>query len=394
MRILFYSPHPTHDIVSDVGYAIHQRQIIAAFRALGHEVKPLILGGTDRNNLAPKSQLNYKTSWVKKALKVIVPKILWTSLNNALLRQHDLRAKRQLKQAIESFHPDLIYERSEYLQNSGAIMAKQFGINYYLEVNAPLVEEMKAFEGYSLYQSKAHSLERFKLQQANRIIVVSSALRDYLSKRYGIAQNTFLVQPNCIDPEQSKDVKAHEAKALTQFNKHHYKVIGFVGSMFPYHGVDQLIRAFAIVKQHYQEVILCIVGDGTVLADLKQMTIDLNLSQSVLFTGRIAHKEVMNYVAAMDICVMAKSNWYGSPVKLFEYGLMNKPIVAPNTSPVLDVMQNEQDALIVDETPELIAAALLRLIEQPELAKQLANTFHTKVLSNYTWHQAAINTLS
>ena len=394
MRILFYSPHPTHDIVSDVGYAIHQRQIIDAFRALGHEVNPLILGGTDGNNLAPKSQLNYKTSWVKKALKAIVPKVLWTSLNNALLRQHDLRAKRQLKQVIESFHPDLIYERSEYLQDSGAIMAKQFGIKYYLEINAPLVEEMKAFEGYTLYESKAHSIERFKLQQANRIIVVSSALRDYLSERYSIAQNTFLVQPNCIDPEQSKQINAHTAEQLIQFNMHHYKVIGFVGSMFPYHGVDQLIRAFAIVKQQYQAVVLCIVGDGIVLSELKQMTIDLNLAQSVVFTGRVAHKEVLNYIAAMDICVMAKSNWYGSPVKLFEYGLMNKPIVAPNTSPVLDVMQNEQDALIVDDTPEQIAEALLRFLEQPELAIRLANTFHNKVLSNYTWQQAAIHTLS
>ena len=155
-----------------------------------------------------------------------------------------------------------------------------------------------------------------------------------------------------------------------------------------------MIRAFAIVKQQYQAVVLCIVGDGIVLSELKQMTIDLNLAQSVVFTGRVAHKEVLNYIAAMDICVMAKSNWYGSPVKLFEYGLMNKPIVAPNTRPVLDVMENLQDALIVDDTPEQIAEALLRFLEQPELAIRLANTFHNKVLSNYTWQQAAIHTLS
>ena len=394
MRILFYSPHPTHDIVSDVGYAIHQRQTIAAFSALGHEVLPVILGGTAAGNLTLKSNQNYQASKLKTLIKQCLPKWLWTSLNNLVLRQHDAKAKAILEKAIATFKPDLLYERSEYLQDSGALMAKKFGLQYYLEVNAPLVQEMYGFEGYSLYHKKAHKIERFKLFAAHKIIAVSSALSHYLSEQYNITANKFLVQPNCINPEQAQNADAQKAHKINAFNKSSRKVIGFVGSMLPYHGVDKLIAAYKHVQAKHSNTLLCIMGDGVVLQDLKQMVKDLNLTDSVLFTGQIPHSEIMHYIAATDICIMAESNWYGSPVKIFEYGLMGKPIIAPATMPVQDVMQDQTDGLLVSNQPEMIANAINTMLEQPDFAKQMAQHFHEKVMTNYTWQQAALNTLN
>ena len=69
MRIIYYSPHPTHDIVSEVGYATHQREVILALKALGHDVLPVIMGGTDASTLSPLAQDNYKPSRIKALLK-------------------------------------------------------------------------------------------------------------------------------------------------------------------------------------------------------------------------------------------------------------------------------------------------------------------------------------
>jgi len=93
----------------------------------------------------------------------------------------------------------------------------------------------------------------------------------------------------------------------------------------------------------------------------------------------------------MDICIMAKSNWYGSPVKIFEYGLMNKPIIAPNTAPVLDVMVNNVDALIINDNETELSSAIQQLLDNSELSSSLASTFHSKVLELYTWEHAANN---
>ena len=391
MRIIYYSPHPTHDIVSEVGYATHQREVILALKALGHDVLPVIMGGTDASTLSPLAKGSYQPSKIKALLKKIVPSVLWTSFNNYKLRIHDKRAGNILRNAINDFKPELIYERSEYLQDSGAKAAKEYGIQYFLEVNAPFVEEMRAFEGYSLYQSKAHAIEKYKLKIANKVFAVSTALSDFMIQRYQCQKDKIFVQPNCINPSKLK-ITNDEVSILKQsLSLENCQVIGFVGSMFPYHGVDILIAAFAKVYIKHSKTRLLIVGDGSILSDLKRQVSQLGIENAVIFTGKVEHQYVFNYISLMDICIMAKSNWYGSPVKLFEYGLMRKPIIAPDTAPVKDVMVHEQDALIIPDNENALSDAIENLINKPEKGEAMANSFYNKVMSSYNWEHAAKN---
>jgi glycosyltransferase involved in cell wall biosynthesis len=391
MRIIYYSPHPTHDIVSEVGYATHQREVIHALQSMGHEVLPIIMGGTSLDDISPITAGNYKPSLIKKLLKVLVPNILWTSMNNLKLRQHDQIAGQKLEIAIKNFHPDLIYERSEYLQDSGALCASKHNIKYFLEVNAPFVEEMRSFEGKSLLESKAHQIEKFKLAKADKVITVSSALADFLIKKYKCNSSKIFVQANCINPNKVKLNQDLVNELKFKFKPNKEKVIGFVGSMFPYHGVDMLIKAYAEVMKSRKDTVLLIVGDGQILNDLKKMCVELGIEKLVQFTGKIPHDKVFNYIEIMDICIMAKSNWYGSPVKLFEYGLMKKPIIAPNESPVLDVMVHEKDAIVIDENIQTLSNAIQRLLDDNHFASELANQFNDKVMTHYTWTHAAMN---
>ena len=388
MRIIYYSPHPTHDIVSEVGYSTHQREVINALRMLGHEVMTVIMGGENALDHQLIREEKTNPSPLKLALKRIIPRFIWTSLNNYKLILHDRTAGKRLEEAINLHKPDLIYERSEYLQDSGARMAKKYGIRYFLEVNAPFVEEMRHFEGYSLYEGKAHKVEKFKLDAARKVFSVSSALSGFLCKRYNCDPAKIILQPNCINPAQLSDnggIKGLKDSLGLGDNK----VIGFVGSIFPYHGVDVLIKAFANVNREEAGTRLLIVGDGTIMPDLRKLAQDLGMSEKIIFAGKIPHKNVFSYIQIMDICVMAKSNWYGSPVKIFEYGLMNKPVIAPDTSPVRDVMVHRESGLIVGDDEDELAAAILSYLNNAELAMSCAGNFHRRVTSEFTWQKAA-----
>ena len=389
MKILYYSPHPTHDIVSEVGYATHQREVIQALKQMGHDVLPVIMGGTEASDLSPLARDNYKPSAIKLLIKKMVPTWLWTSFNNYKLRQHDKRAGQRLVNAVDDFKPDLIYERSEYLQDSGAKLASSRGILYFLEVNAPFVEEMHAFEGYSLYHRLAHKIEKYKLEKADKIFAVSTSLAEFLIKLYHCNPSKIIVQPNCINPSKITVQDATVAKIKKDLSLEDKQVIGFVGSMFPYHGVDLLISAFAEVHKTHPQTALMVVGDGSILNQLKQQAVSLGVQSEVIFTGKIPHKDVFNYISAMDICIMARSNWYGSPVKLFEYGLMKKPIIAPDTMPVRDVMVHGQDALIIKDNVDELIDALNQILDNSDLANQLSDAFYQKVLANYQWQHAA-----
>jgi glycosyltransferase involved in cell wall biosynthesis len=394
MKILYYSPHPTHDIVSEVGYATHQREVIHALKQMGHDVLPVIMGGTEASDLSPLARDNYKPSIIKQIVKKLVPAWLWTSFNNYKLRQHDKRAGQRLKKAVDEFKPDLIYERSEYLQDSGAKLASSSGIQYFLEVNAPFVEEMHAFEGYSLYHHLAHKIEKYKLEKADKVFAVSTSLAEFLIRQYNCHPDKIFVQPNCINPSKITVQDDAVAKIKKDRSIEGKKVIGFVGSMFPYHGVDLLISAFAEVHKTHPLTALMVVGDGSILNQLKGQASGLGIQNDVIFTGKIPHKDVFNYISAMDICIMARSNWYGSPVKLFEYGLMRKPIIAPETMPVKDVMVHAKDALIIKDNVDELIAALNQILDNSDLANHLADAFYQKVLANYQWQHAANNIIN
>ncbi len=389
MKILYYSPHPLLNLSSPAGYGTHMREMIQAFRELGHEVQPLIMGGEE---LPTTNGETAKKQSLKTRLKPWVPGRIWSSLKDLNLIRFDRFAASELRNQIAQFQPDLIYERAAYLQSSGVRTAKETGVHHILEMNAPYTEEHVAFNGNSFLVGQGEKAEAIQLQLTDRVCVVSSALETYFMKKHDLGREKFLVTPNAVDPAKLT-VDAEEVKKLRdELGLKGNLVVGFVGSIFPWHGVDLLVAAFQQVGR--PDARLLIVGDGETLPDIRKQVSDAGLGQHVIFTGNIPHKTVFNYLDLMDITVMATSNWYGSPVKIFEYGAMRKAIIAPDNVPVRDVMENRKDGLLVEASVDQLVEAIRTLMNHETLRKKLAENFHQKVLQQYTWKDIARNVLA
>lgn len=387
MKIIYYSSHPYLNLSDPTGYGTHMREMIYAFQELGHTVIPVILGGTNTESINHKAS-NIKST-IKSLIKKIIPRIFWNSLKDYKLILSDKKALHKLDTIIAKEKPDLIYERIAYLMSSGYKIAQKYSIKYYTEINAPIVEENLIFEGKSLFTSTAKKRVRDLIERSDYIIVVSTALKNHYQDKYAVKEQKTIITPNAINPKKIEV----DAATLEQIRrKHNLKpeslVIGFVGSIFPYHGVDKLIKAFAKLKQdNYLQ--LLIVGDGLILDNLKSLTKKLDIQEKVIFTGAISPLKIYHYIALMDITVMASSNWYGSPVKIFEYGLMGKAIIAPDNIPVRDVMINNKHGLLITQETEKLTQALSVLIQNKKLRNELGLTFQEKVLKEHTWKKMA-----
>jgi glycosyltransferase involved in cell wall biosynthesis len=392
LRIIYYSPHPTHDIVSEVGYSTHQRESILAFRKLGHEVLPVVLGGTEPAVVDTHILGLSKKSKNLTGFKKIIPICLWNALKDLKLLKHDKKAGRQLERAILDFKPDIIYERGEYLQDSGVKMATKHGITHVLEVNSPVVEEMAAFEGPDLLRFLGHSKESRKLNGTGHVIAVSSSMKGYLQEYYSCKKPVH-VAPNAINPEKEQFNPETVFHIRSNFPEG-TKIIGFVGSLFPYHGVDRLIEAFAEVVKHEPNTHLMVVGDGEIRQALQSQARNLLPVGSYTFTGKIPHAAVMNYIKAFDVAVMPSSNWYGSPIKIFEYGLTGAPIVVPDKAPLRDVMVHQKHGLLVSDNSQDLTEALLFMLRNSEAAKEMGSCFRDKILQHHTWTNQASGILS
>ena len=387
MKILYYSPNPHLGLNDPSGYGTHMCEMIEAMRKLGHEVIPFIAGG--EQVVAATTHLTER----KRLVKRFIPKYIWSSLRDWQLLRKDRFLHQQLLALIKKEKPDLIYERASHLQLSGVEAAAKLHVRHVLEVNAPLAEEKVLFGGGSWFDSKAVKTERTLLTGTSRILVVSSALRDYYVKRHALDESRFAVIPNAIPkPEVMLDPEGVEIVRL-RYNLMGKTVIGFVGSIFPWHGVDLMLKAFANVASEFPTSVLLVVGDGVVLPELRRLAEDLKLTDRVHFTGNVPHHRVNDHIACMDICVMARSNWYGSPVKIFEYGLLAKAIVAPNTAPVIEVMEQGKDGILVAPEVADIAAAFKVFLKDPALRNSMGLAFQAKVKTKHTWRINALRSL-
>lgn len=379
MKILYYSPHPALGLNDQAGYGTHMREMIHAFQQLGHEVLPVIMGGTEPTAATPAAS----AGGVKKALKPFVPHGLWETAKDVSLLRFDRYAQQQLEAQIAAFKPDMIYERANYLQLSGVNAAQKWGIKHVLEVNSPYVEERQTLQGKSWLMNKAVKAEQMQVEKSNLVCCVSSALEEYLKKRSKSKYN-FIVTPNAINENTYKNYKKDDIENLDKENND--VVFGFVGSFFAWHGIDLMILAFKGLVNQYPNIRLLIVGDGAIRADLEQLAQDC---PGVTFTGQVPHGQVFSYIDMMDVAIMANSNWYGSPVKIFEYGAMGKAIIAPDNIPVKDVMVPDIDGILVQPNVESLRSAMEFYIKNPDRRAQMAVHFQQKVLTQHTWQQTA-----
>lgn len=385
MKILYFSPHPNLYLSLPSGPGIHMREMIAAFEALGHEVETCIMGIEPQAAQAPSAP---KPS-LKHRLKPLIPSRLWESLKDGQLLRFDRHAQNELEQAIQRFQPDLIYERGYYLCVSGVRAAARMQVPLLLEMNAPYLEEKAMMQGESYLRATARMREHEQITNCHRLVVVSTALRDHYAKNYPGSETKTVVTPNAIrkglHPPGQGEISAFKAKLGLEGKT----VVGFAGSIFPYHGVDKLIQAFSRIVQGRDDLRLLIVGDGEILPDLERLASDSGLAEKVLFTGRVPHEEVLRYMASMDIALIPDQGWYMSPIKAFEYGLAGAAILSADTGPVRDVMTDGVHACFTASTTEALARNLQVLIDQPKLRTSLARNFQEKVLREHHWEAMA-----
>lgn len=382
MNIIYFSPHPNLFLNIASGPGTHMREIIGGFEAAGHRVTPVIMGGINAPDV---SLTKPEKATRKQALKQFIPKILWQTAKDFKLLQFDKHAYQTLLEQAKASRPDFIYERGYYLMTAGARVAKKLGIPLILELNAPYCEERVAMEGPSLLGNRALQHEAIQINTAKNIVVVSSALRDHFATVYAESRPKIIITPNAVRHDFHPPDQGEIQHLRNQLKLENALVVGFVGSIFPYHGVDRLVRAFKPVANEHHQARLLIVGDGQILPELRALASELGLENKVIFTGKVSPAAVFTHIALMDICVVPDAGWYMSPIKAFEYGIMGKAILAADTAPMRDVMANERHGLLVKSSELALREGLLRLSADGELRGELAANFQLKVAREHTW---------
>jgi glycosyltransferase involved in cell wall biosynthesis len=397
MRIAYLTADFGVPVLGTKGASAHVRGLVTALQAEGHEVFVLASNiGDEASEFFPLLQVPFGSTVMElldslKNEEVCQGTRLAKDLRNLL---YSLSLELQGRLMLQEFGPDVIYERHCLFSTAGRELAQYFKIPLILEVNAPLVLEQQKMRGLSL-PLVARTAERLVLAGADHVVVVSQKLRKYMAD-LGVSPDRLSVIPNAADPDLFGP--AAKASPLRQSLGWENKfVVGFVGSMKPWHGVDVLLQALSLLGGAASPFRLLLVGSGPEQENLQAQAERMGLSDAVHMPGAIPHHRVPECLHAMDLTVAAyaaDADEYFSPVKLFEYMAMALPVVAARLGQVSDVIEPERTGwLYTPGDASELAGLILRLSTEPELCHTVGTAARERVMNEYTWRHNALRVL-
>ncbi|MFH1414971.1 MAG: glycosyltransferase family 4 protein [Elusimicrobiota bacterium] len=373
MRIIY-----NHRTRGKGGEGVHIDEIVKAFTVLGNEVDVLSPAG-----LNAVSGTAYETPWLHRFISRHMPELVFEFIELAYNRVAYKKLKKQMKQKEYT----LIFERYAIFNTSGIRVSKKTGVPIILEVNYTSFTHLYRKRS-KILAPVANRLDRKILEKADGIVVVSGYLKDHLI-RLGIRPEKIIILANAADPEKFSNAISG-MRIRDKYSLGNAKVIGFIGGFYPWHGLDMLLKCFSYIRKEVEETKLLLIGDGLMRAELEKMALDSGIQEDVIFTGKVDHEELPGHIAAFDVAVMPDSNEYGSPMKIYEYMAMAKPVVAPRLGPLEEGINSGEHGLLFDRGDITgLTGALVMLLKNDELRMRMGRAGRENIISEHNWKNNA-----
>jgi glycosyltransferase involved in cell wall biosynthesis len=197
-------------------------------------------------------------------------------------------------------------------------------------------------------------------------------------------------------PNQMRMTPAAPSARLKGMNK---SILCYVGSLNPQDGVDYLLRSLRHLMHGLKrsDFYCVIMGTGDSLQDLRDLAGNLQLNGCVELTGFVSDEDLQANLAAADICVdpdpSSPLNDVSTWIKVMEYMASAKPIVSFD---LRETRFSARDAAVyVEPNNETgFAEAIARLMDRPELRKQMGTYGRRRVEDELQWAKVGNNLLT
>src|SRR5262245_31621249 len=420
MKIAYLFADHNHSVVRDAGDSVHIQEMCRALDHAGHSVfvvaaergnssepltelavretgrpavgeLPLRIRGVLRSQSADRRYVAdgvAEPSWAPGAVARDASRLGWAAVWNAWFY-------RRARSVIAQERPDALYERYVPFGIAGSRLAATFGLPLVVEMNTSFAFPTEAWYRRSpLYTGVTRWAERYLAGHTDRIAAVSATMREYLIS-VGARPERVSVVANAADPRvfRPDPVARSEVRRAFELDEDCI-VVGFVGSLKRWHGVDVLLDAAKTVLSRCSRFRFVIVGDGPVRQELMRQVERAGLENSVIFAGTVDRDRAARYLSAFDIAVVpapALPTFYFSPLKIFEYMATGTAVVAARYPELQTIADEGRTALLFSPgDADGLADALARLGADEHLRAELGRRGREAIEEKHTWdHRAA-----
>jgi glycosyltransferase involved in cell wall biosynthesis len=310
------------------------------------------------------------------------------NLPEVLNLPYNEKSIKETTKIIEKEKPDFLYQHNHDFSYSGAILKKKLGIPFILHVDS--VEYwIKKNWGKLYFKKLLKEAEEIQWEASDAITVPSQLLKEQLID-LGVDGNKIVVCINGVDPSQFSPA-IDGSKICNDLHLDGKFVCGFAGTFGQWHGVEVLAKAVKYIVKLIPNAIVLFVGDGVLRPKIEEIIKQDNVEDKVIITGMQQYPKIPEFLAACDVllspCVNSiGTTFFNSPIKLFEYMGMGKPIIATDVGQQGDVIHDNVNGLICPEQdPEALAVAIKKIHDDKDLAARLGIAARKDALEKYDW---------
>ena len=265
--------------------------------------------------------------------------------------------------------PDIIFSRDEFLIYILSFFKKNL-----------------IFEAHKFSPRRAGLYRRFN-KAGIKIITISRGLKDEFVK-FGFDSDSILVAHDGVDLEEFviniDKIEARKRVGLPA-NK---KIVLYSGQLFEWKGADILAEVAALVED------TLFVFVGGLGGDLVRFKKKFGTRANVLILGQKPHREIPYFLKAADVLVLPNkkdggaSEFYTSPLKLFEYMASQKPIVASDLPALREILNENNSFLVNPDDVSCFANGVVKVLSDNVLADGISKKAFEDV-GKYAWEKRA-----
>ncbi len=311
----------------------------------------------------------------------------------------ELQAVRQMAARIADVvqieQPDVLHAHSPCLWGEAASrVARRCGL--------PMVYEVRGFwEDAAVDRGKttvtapryrlSRALETRVVRAANVVATIAEHLKTDLVQR-GISGEKIVLVPNGVETERFGPLQP-DRQLIAQLGLDQCVCVGYIGSLFPWEGVEDLVQAVPHIVRQAPQTRFLIVGGGEQDGAIRDLVRQLDVADYVRCVGMVPHEQISRYYSILDVLVYPRKSTRNTelvtPLKPLEAMAMEKAVLGSDVGGISELLAEGTGLRFRAGDPVDLAEKCLQLIDQPLQRELLGRNARAHVMATRDWKTLA-----
>jgi glycosyltransferase involved in cell wall biosynthesis len=220
------------------------------------------------------------------------------------------------------------------------------------------------------------------------LITISNLTKNHIKENYGFADKNLWKVDVPVDLERFNPDKVNDIREKYHLVKE-AMIGGIVARVQKHRRFEVLLEAIQIVTNQFPAFKFMIIGRGTHIEEIAiKPSQKMGIRTNIIFTG-YKREDFCETLSCLNFKIFLVPGSDGSCRAVREAMAMGTPVIAAKRGILPELIADGTDGLVVEDTPENIAEAIMLLVDNPELCREMGKNARTKTLELFNLEKQA-----